>query len=105
MGPLADDIFAQGTAPAFALELEIEGRAQSGSARGRGEKYEPQFHLFFRDFSDSFVSPALLEEDRSYTLQVAIDGTAKLTRAMTDIFRQSGLPAGGDVALVIVPLA
>jgi len=83
--PLADDVFGPRELPsAFALELEIEGRSVNleRSEKDVEKKYEPQLFIFSSgDFSDSFdIHLRSLEEDRSYTLQVAIDGTAKLSK-------------------------
>lgn len=46
------------------------------------KKYEPQLFIFSSgDISDSFdIHLRSLEEDRSYSLAVAIDGTTSLTK-------------------------
>lgn len=83
--PIRDDVLGpRELPPAFGLELEIEGRAVNleRSAKDVEKKYEPQLFIFSSgDLSDSFdVHLRSLEEDRSYTLAVAIDGETKLTK-------------------------
>lgn len=83
--PIEDDVLgARELPPVFALELEIEGRAVNleRSAKDVEKKYEPQLFIFSSgDISDSFdIHLRSLEEDRSYTLAVAIDGETRLTK-------------------------
>lgn len=83
--PLATDVFAPRELPAaFALELEIEGRAVNleRSEKDVAKKYEPQLFIFSSgDVSDSFnVRVRSVEEDRGYSLAVDIDGKTKLTK-------------------------
>lgn len=83
--PITTDVFAPRELPeVFALELEIEGRAVKleRSAKDVAKKYEPQLTIFSSgDLSDSFnIRVRSVEEDRSYSLAVAIDGKTKLTR-------------------------
>jgi general secretion pathway protein H len=83
--PIQDDVLgSRELPPAFALELEIEGRAVNleRSEKDVEKKYEPQLFIFSSgDLSDSFdIHLRSLEEDRSYTLTVAIDGETRLTK-------------------------
>lgn len=83
--PIRDDILGPRELPeAFVLELEIEGRAVNleRSEKDVEKKYEPQLFIFSSgDLSDAFdVHIRSREEDRSYSLEVAIDGTTKLTK-------------------------
>jgi general secretion pathway protein H len=83
--PIEDDVFGPRELPeAFALELEIEGRAVNleRSEKDVEKKYEPQLFIFSSgDLSDSFdIHVRSVEEDRSYTLGVAIDGETRLTK-------------------------
>jgi general secretion pathway protein H len=83
--PLTADVFAPRDLPeAFAFELEIEGRAVNleRSAKDVEKKYEPQLFIFSSgDLSDSFnIRVRSVEEDRSYSLAVAIDGKTKLKK-------------------------
>jgi hypothetical protein len=83
--PLKEEVFAPRELPGvFALELEIEGRSVNleRSARDVEKRYEPQLFIFSSgDFSDSFdIRVRSIEEDRVYTLAVAIDGTTEVTR-------------------------
>jgi general secretion pathway protein H len=83
--PIGEDVLGPRELPsAFALELEIEGRAVNleRSEKDVEKRYEPQLFIFSSgDLSDSFdIRLRSLEEDRSYSLAVAIDGTTKLTK-------------------------
>lgn len=83
--PIGEDVLGpRELPPAFALELEIEGRAVNleRSEKDVEKKYEPQLFIFSSgDISDSFdIHLRSLEEDRSYSLAVAIDGTTSLTK-------------------------
>lgn len=83
--PIEDDVLGPRELPEpFALELEIEGRAVNldRSEKDVEKKYEPQLFIFSSgDLSDSFdIHLRSLEEDRSYTLAVAIDGDTRLTK-------------------------
>jgi len=83
--PLEDDVLGARELPAvFALELEIEERSVNleRSEKDVEKKYEPQLFIFSSgDFSDSFdIHVRSLEEDRSYSLSVAIDGKTTLTK-------------------------
>ena len=83
--PITTDVFAPRELPeAFALELEIEGRAVNldRSAKDVEKKYEPQLFIFSSgDLSDSFnIRVRSVEEDRSYSLAVGIDGKTKLKK-------------------------
>lgn len=83
--PQEDDIFGQHEVPAvFELELEIEGKSINleRSAKDVEKKYEPQLFIFSSgDISDAFsVHIRSRDEDRSYTLEVAVDGTTKLVK-------------------------
>lgn len=83
--PIEDDVLGSRELPeAFVLELEIEDRSVNleRSEKDVEKKYEPQLFIFSSgDFSDSFaIHLRSLEEDRSYSLQVAIDGTTELIK-------------------------
>lgn len=83
--PMEDDIFGQHEVPpVFTLELEIEGKSVNleRSEKDVEKKYEPQLFIFSSgDISDAFdVHIRSKEEDRSYTLEVAVDGTTKLVK-------------------------
>ena len=83
--PLTEDVFAPRELPeVFALELEIEGREVNleRSEKDVAKKYEPQLSIFSSgDVSDTFkIRVRSVEEDRSYTLAVGIDGKTRLTR-------------------------
>lgn len=83
--PIEGDVLApRELPPVFALELEIEGRSVNleRSAKDVEKTYEPQLFIFSSgDLSDSFdIHVRSLEEDRSYSLAVAIDGATKLTK-------------------------
>jgi general secretion pathway protein H len=83
--PIGEDVLGPRELPsAFALELEIEGRAVNleRSEKDVEKRYEPQLFIFSSgDLSDSFdIRLRSLEEDRSYSLAVAIDGTTKLAK-------------------------
>ncbi|MDH5276911.1 MAG: type II secretion system minor pseudopilin GspH [Gammaproteobacteria bacterium] len=83
--PIGEDVLGpRELPPAFALELEIEGRMVNleRSEKDVEKRYEPQLFIFSSgDFSDAFdIRLRSLEEDRSYSLAVAIDGTTKLTK-------------------------
>lgn len=83
--PLEKDVFGpRELPPAFAFELEIEGRSVNleRSEKDVEKKYEPQLFIFSSgDFSDAFdIHLRSTEEDRSYSLAVAVDGTTKLTK-------------------------
>ncbi len=83
--PIGNDVLGpRELPPAFALELEIEGRSVNleRSEKDVEKKYEPQLFIFSSgDFSDSFdIHLRSLEEDRSYSLAVAIDGKTSLTK-------------------------
>jgi|GEM_PF-513650 len=82
---ISADVFAPREMPkVFALELEIEGRAVNleRSAKDVEKKYQPQLFIFSSgDLSDSFdIRVRSVEEDRSYSLAVAIDGKTTLTK-------------------------
>ena len=83
--PINDEVFAEHELPqAFALELEIEGRSVNleRSEKDVEKEYKPQVYIFSSgDYSDAFdVHLRSVEENRSYSLAVAIDGTTKLTK-------------------------
>lgn len=83
--PIADDVFARRELPeVFAFDLEIGGRSVNleRSEKDVEKKYEPQLFIFSSgDFSDAFdIRIHSVEEDRSYSLDVAMDGTTKLTK-------------------------
>ena len=83
--PIAADVFAPRALPkVFALELEIEGRAVNleRSEKDVAKKYQPQLFIFSSgDISDSCnIRVRSVEEDRSYSLAVAIDGKTRLTK-------------------------
>ncbi len=83
--PITADVFAPRELPkVFALELEIEGRTVNldRSEKDVAKKYQPQLFIFSSgDVSDSFnIRVRSVEEDRSYSLEVAIDGKTKLTK-------------------------
>ncbi|MEZ5566392.1 MAG: type II secretion system minor pseudopilin GspH [Gammaproteobacteria bacterium] len=83
--PITDDVFAPRELPAvFALELDIEGRAVNleRSAKDVEKAYKPQLFIYSSgDISDAFeVKIRSLEEDRSYTLAVHIDGSTEITK-------------------------
>jgi hypothetical protein len=83
--PISTDVLGPRELPdAFALELEIEGRTVNleRSAKDVEKKYEPQLFIFSSgDLSDAFdIHVRSVEEDRSYSLAVAIDGTTTLTK-------------------------
>lgn len=83
--PIDTDVFRQHELPAvFALELEIEGRSVNlqRSEKDVEKKYEPQLFIFSSgDFSDAFaVHIRSRDEDRQYTVEVAVDGTSKLVK-------------------------
>ena len=83
--PSVTDVLGPRELPAaFALELEIEGRTVNleRSEKDVEKKYEPQLFIFSSgDFSDSFdIHLRSVEEDRSYSLAVAIDGKTSLTK-------------------------
>lgn len=83
--PVSTDIFAPRELPeVFALELEIEGRSVDleRSAKDVEKKYEPQLFIFSSgDISDAFdIHIRSVEEDRSYSLAVDINGKTTLTK-------------------------
>lgn len=83
--PQEDEIFGRHEVPAvFELELEIEGKSINleRSEKDVEKKYEPQLFIFSSgDISDAFdVHIRSRDEDRSYTLEVAVDGTTKLVK-------------------------
>ena len=83
--PITADVFAPRELPkVFALELEIEGRAVNleRSEKDVAKKYQPQLFIFSSgDISDSCnIRVRSVEEDRSYSLAVAIDGKTRLTK-------------------------
>lgn len=83
--PISDDVLGRRELPGvFVLELEIEGRAVNleRSEKDVAKKYEPQLFMFSSgDISDSFtIRLRSLEEDRSYSLDVGIDGATSITR-------------------------
>lgn len=83
--PIGADVLGPRELPAaFALELEIEGRTVNleRSEKDVEKRYEPQLFIFSSgDFSDSFdIHLRSVEEDRSYSLAVAIDGKTSLTK-------------------------
>ncbi len=82
---ISGDVFAPRELPkVFALELEIEGRAVNleRSEKDVAKKYQPQLFIFSSgDLSDAFeIRIRSTEEDRSYSLAVAIDGKTTLTK-------------------------
>ena len=83
--PIENDVFAPHELPlAFAFELEIEGRTVNleRSEKDVEKRYEPQLFIFSSgDFSDGFaIHLRSVEEDRSYSLAVTIEGTTTLTK-------------------------
>jgi hypothetical protein len=83
--PVENDVFApRELPPAFALELDIEGRTVNleRSEKDVEKRYEPQLFIFSSgDFSDAFaIRVRSVEEDRGYSLAVTIEGTTKLTK-------------------------
>lgn len=83
--PIRDEVLGpRKLPPVFGLELEIEGRSVNleRSEKDVAKVYEPQLFIFSSgDISDSFeIHLRSLEEDRSYTLAVDVDGTTKLTK-------------------------
>ncbi len=70
--------------PVFLYELEIEGKSVdlARSKRDVEKVYKPQLFIFSSgDFSDSFVIRLRsAEEDRSYSLTVAVDGAVTLKK-------------------------
>lgn len=83
--PIEGDVFGPRELPAvFALELDIEGRTVNleRSEKDVEKRYEPQLFIFSSgDFSDAFeVRIRSVEEDRSYSLAVAIDGITELLK-------------------------
>ncbi|MSR09787.1 MAG: type II secretion system protein GspH [Gammaproteobacteria bacterium] len=82
---ISGDVFAPRELPkVFALELEIEGRAVNleRSEKDVEKTYQPQLFIFSSgDLSDAFdIRVRSTEEDRSYSLAVAIDGKTTLTK-------------------------
>ena len=82
---IGSDVFAPRELPkVFTLELEIEGKAVNleRSEKDVEKKYQPQLFIFSSgDLSDSFdIRIRSLEESRSYSLDVAIDGKTTLTK-------------------------
>ncbi len=83
--PIEDDVFAaHELPPVFELELDIEGRTVNleRSEKDVKKRYEPQLFIFSSgDFSDGFeIRLRSIEEDRSYSLAVTIEGTTTLTK-------------------------
>lgn len=83
--PIEREVFApRELPPVFALELDIEGRTVNleRSEKDVEKRYEPQLFIFSSgDFSDAFeIRVRSVEEDRSYTLAVTIEGTTTLTK-------------------------
>ena len=83
--PISTDVLGPRELPeVFALELEIEGRTVDleRSEKDVEKKYEPQLFIFSSgDLSDAFdIHMRSVEEDRSYSLAVAIDGKTTLTK-------------------------
>lgn len=83
--PVTEDVFAaRELPPVFELELDIEGRAVNleRSEKDVEKRYEPQLFIFSSgDFSDAFeIRLRSIEEDRSYSLAVTIEGTTTVTR-------------------------
>jgi general secretion pathway protein H len=83
--PVENDVFApRELPPAFAFELDIEGRTVNleRSAKDVEKRYEPQLFIFSSgDFSDAFtIRLRSVEEDRGYSLAVTIDGATTLTK-------------------------
>ena len=70
--------------PVFRYELEIEGKSidLARSKRDVEKVYKPQLFIFSSgDFSDAFVIRLRsTEEDRSYSLTVAVDGEVTLKK-------------------------
>ena len=70
--------------PVFRYELEIEGKSVdlARSKRDVEKVYKPQLFIFSSgDFSDAFVIRLRsTEEDRSYSLTVAVDGEVTLKK-------------------------
>jgi general secretion pathway protein H len=83
--PISTDVLGPRELPdTFALELEIEGRTVNleRSAKDVEKNYKPQLFIFSSgDLSDAFdIHVRSVEEDRSYSLLVTIDGTTTLTK-------------------------
>jgi type II secretory pathway pseudopilin PulG len=82
---IEDDVFSSHELPpVFAFELEIEGKVVDieRSKKDVEKVYKPQLFIYSSgDFSDGFVIRIRsTEEDRSYSLDVALDGTVTLKK-------------------------
>lgn len=83
--PIEDEVFApRKLAGSFEFELEIDGRSVvlENSAKEVEKKYRPQLFMFSSgDISDAFVVHIRDRvERRSYSLEVATDGTMEIAR-------------------------